>query len=146
MGQNRCGQCNHFASLEQQEPDIEAYDFSTDDLSIKADVRISLATACCSVEAKEHTFNFDETPANEDGSPLTEDDLGDHVGDRHEITVEEIEAENISRVQPGREPRYNKQFYGVRVTGRLECACGETILERFELSEDIEASAMDGIE
>jgi hypothetical protein len=145
MGQNRCSGCNHFAGLEAQDPDIESYDFDIDALTVKVDVRISLATECCSVEAKEHTFNFDETPSNPaaDGAPLTEDDIEAHRGDGHEITIEDIEAENESRVQPGRVPRYSKQFYGVKVTGRLECSCGETILESFELTGDIEASAME---
>jgi hypothetical protein len=146
MGQNRCTGCNHFAELQQQPPQIEAYDFDADELTVEVDVRISLATVCCHVEVKEHTFPFCETPEFKTDGPLTRADIGGHKGRRHSINIEDLAAENTSRTQEGRVARFDKQFYGVRLSGRLKCSCGDEIMRRFDLTDEIEASAMHSVE
>lgn len=142
----RCGDCNKFVSLEEQDPEVESVDY--DGGEVRATVRIVNECAECGTELRESTLEM-STEAPDGWDDHDPDQLKANGKDaeecaRHEITVEEESYERTSRQdgKPGTPSRFRKTFYGAKVTVKATCKCGAWE-ETVDLEDDVQASGMD---
>lgn len=128
----RCPNCNKFASYDELDPEIEVG--IGEDGTITGSVSIVNASECCGDDLTGTTFEV------ELAEPLV--GVEQHVGEGHELDVEETSSERTSRKEGA--GRYAKTFYGARADFSVTCKC-----KAFEVcvswENDIQASAMDDL-
>ena len=133
----RCEPCGKFASYDDSnEPEIQSEEIDpSGHISISA--RIYLTHDECGTELKEATFDLEDD--------LPEDVLELHQGEGHDLSLEVIDSEMTSR-QDGKAKtpaRYRRTYYGVCVRIEVTCSCGPEAIHNNDLTDDIQASAMD---
>lgn len=139
----RCPSCNKFASYDEADPEVNNIEIDKDG-NITAEVRIVNTSTCCGDELTETTFNFEETV-----------DIGEHEDEGHDLEIEEAGAERTSKsgYYSKRKKdrgtfipaygRYAKTFYGVELSYKVTCSCGDGWESEGQFSDEIQASWMD---
>jgi len=123
---NRCENCQKFATLETQEPEIDGYEVNEDGV-VTVSARLVRSCEDCSTEMKEANFDLEGTV----------DDLCECKG--RELTVEEAESPEIIEEGGG---RYAKSYYGVKCVAQVTCTKCEKKWT-VEMSDKTPASDMD---
>lgn len=122
----RCPDCGKFTSMETLDPEIQSVSCEPGEAGFS--VRIVRACADCGTEMKETEleleFSFDYDEAHE----------------HHEMEVLNEQAELIEESGS----RYEKSYYGARVSGDVICDCGEKVAT-IEVSDKVAASDMEDL-
>jgi hypothetical protein len=105
----RCPSCNKFVGLEMSDPEVDSIDIDDAGL-VTASVRIVRTCADCSDELKEATLDLEFEAG---------DQLEGHMGEGHDLSVEEVGVESIEEGGG----RYAKSYYGARVDFEVRCSC-----------------------
>lgn len=129
----RCPDCNKFASIEEEEPEVESIDIN--DGQISASVRITNNCAECGTEMTEAQLEIEDQ--------LESSLLEKHHGNKHEMSIEEDGVERDQRTEG--KGRGLRTFYGARITYKVTCSCSknDTPIHEGELYDDVQASSMD---
>lgn len=123
--------------------DVRAY--------VTGSVRICLTSECCSEDMKESTFDVEAEIELTRGDGCTCDlsecniSTSEEITDRSETEKVTIAKRGPNRGKEVRRPipsRYQKRFYGARVSIEVSCPCGKTSEEQ-EWSDESPASGMD---
>jgi hypothetical protein len=127
----RCEQCNKFAAYDTDgEPEISSEEVN-EDAQVTCEVRIVNTCADCSTEMTEANFSFE----------FTVDELVTHREKCKKVGDYELDIAGERTDSGG--GRYAKRMYGVDITAKVTCPCGE----EFEATEhqEIAASHMDAL-
>jgi len=148
----RCAECNKFVSYDQADPEVDNLEIEGN--TVSATIRIVNNCDQCGTELREATLEPTievEIPDEhiDEGKEWCETCKepqwvlpdGTHKCREHLLTVEEENSERTDR-QEGK-GRYAKTFYGATVFFSVGCSCGEMEVINGDLSDDIQASAMD---
>lgn len=151
----RCPDCNKFVSNDaESDPEVEEIEITEEPTAavppnaeegsgavdshpgqVTARVRITVNCAECSTELKEHNF---ETEAE------LPEAVVDHVGEGHELSVEEESSERTERSEG--KGRGTRQFYGYQLTAKVTCSCGKLgedgAGEELVFEDDVQSSHM----
>lgn len=138
----RCPDCSKFVSYaDEPEVEIDSEDVSGDEYTVSFSVK--LVCGECSTELKQadlegaHTLDHDCRVVDEDEYP--------------DVTIESSEIEYTERYQdkdrhgkPITRSRYQKHYYGAKVTATLEC---QKCSEQFEVTveDDLPASSFEEV-
>jgi hypothetical protein len=136
----RCDQCNKFVSFEEAEPEVDSLEVSETG-NVTANVRMVNQCADCGQDLKEATFDFDADHS---------DECQGHQGEGHGLEIEENGVERTSKSGyfdrkkgfVSSYGRYAKTFYGVEVSYKITCECGELEVEG-SFTDEVQASGME---
>jgi len=137
----RCPDCNKFASLDTQEPEVEGLEIEDNadgHATVMATVRMVRACADCGTELKETSFDVEAevTGIPEAHAGLNRPEDGD---DGHELEVEDVSIE-ATATGGG---RYAKNMIGFALEFKVTCPKCEGFEVTGQVEDSLQASAWD---
>lgn len=131
----RCPSCEKFTGLDLQDPEVDDIDITEN--TVTASVRIVRCCAECGDELKESMLDMEATLEKGDESGFNP---AEHVGDKHELSVDE---EGVDQIEEGG-GRYAKSYFGAEISFSVHCSCDPMVtLVEGTMSAKVAASAMD---
>jgi hypothetical protein len=134
----RCPDCNKFVGLEMADPEVESIEVSEDG-TVTATVHIVRNCAECGTELKSADLEM-ECEVDVSGHDGSEEEEGESKGKvEHELSVEET---GIEAIEEGG-GRYQKSYFGAKVTFELSCSCDPSWHVQGEVEDKVAASEME---
>ncbi len=119
----RCEGCGLFASLEMDDSSDVQIEVSADEYQIGVSVsaELTLNSACCGMEMKSASVEAEETVDRPCECGVADDEPSEYHCTSEASEPEDRYQTVDRRGKPIRNPRYQKHFWGMRVTGTVTC-------------------------